>query len=433
MMDDFEKTPDPDGLQPRLPAGVDRAEFQNGAIQFERPDWTLFRTVATLSQKAGVPQRHLRRLVLKELVDNALDAGAGFVGVGPLAKDRYFVQDDGPGLDGSPQEIARLFSINRPLVSTKLLRLPRRGALGNGLRVVAGAVAASQGRIEVWTRRQHLVLKPQDDGGAAVEVRSRPTSTRARAIEITLGPALPDDPHALAWAHEAIAMARGGEGYGGRSSPWWCDGEQFFEALQAAGNRPVRDLIAALDGCSGAKAGQIAAAFKNTPCKALSRDQAVHLLQAARAKAKPVQPKRLGRGGRAGDSAALLRDRARHLHDRRSRAAGRDPVRGRSLDLHRTGGAAGTRACGCSSIAPPSPGRSTPTWRRRASASTAAASRSRSPPSAGRSTWSSTSPRPTARSPRTAKSRTCGSFDDADRRRRPTRPQQGAPGRSQDE
>ena len=147
MMDDFEKTPDPDGLQPRLPAGVDRAEFQNGAIQFERPDWTLFRTVATLSQKAGVPQKHLRRLVLKELVDNALDAGAGFVGVGPLVpKDRYFVQDDGPGLDGSPQEIARLFSINRPLVSTKLLRLPRRGALGNGLRVVAGAIAASRGR-----------------------------------------------------------------------------------------------------------------------------------------------------------------------------------------------------------------------------------------------------------------------------------------------
>src|SRR3954471_14861881 len=155
------------GNRTRLLTSPESAEFQTGAIQFERPDWTLFRTVATLSQKAGVPQERLRRLVLKELVDNALDAGAGFVRVGPLDhKDRYFVQDDGPGLDGSPREIARLFSINRPLVSTKLLRLPRRGALGNGLRVVAGAVAASQGRIEVWTRRQHLVLTPQDDGSA---------------------------------------------------------------------------------------------------------------------------------------------------------------------------------------------------------------------------------------------------------------------------
>ena len=43
----------------RLDAGQNGAEFQ-----FERPDWTLFRSVSTLSQKAGVPQRLLRRLVL---------------------------------------------------------------------------------------------------------------------------------------------------------------------------------------------------------------------------------------------------------------------------------------------------------------------------------------------------------------------------------
>src|SRR3954469_9815459 len=92
----------------RWPEATKSAEFQNGAIQFERHDWTLFRTVATLSQKAGVPQKRLRGLVLKELVDNALDAGAGFVGVGPLDhKDRYFVQDDGPGLDGSPSAVSK--------------------------------------------------------------------------------------------------------------------------------------------------------------------------------------------------------------------------------------------------------------------------------------------------------------------------------------
>jgi hypothetical protein len=41
----------------------------------------------------------------------------------------------------------RCFSINRPMVSTKLLRLPTRGALGNGLRVVTGAVLASGGSL----------------------------------------------------------------------------------------------------------------------------------------------------------------------------------------------------------------------------------------------------------------------------------------------
>ena len=66
----------------------------------------------------------------------------------------YFVEDDGGGIDGTPEEIARLFSIARPMVSTKLLRLPTRGALGNGLRVVAGAVLASDGFLVVTTRNR---------------------------------------------------------------------------------------------------------------------------------------------------------------------------------------------------------------------------------------------------------------------------------------
>jgi hypothetical protein len=33
-------------------------------FKFERPDWTLFRSVGTLSQKAGAPKSLLRRLVL---------------------------------------------------------------------------------------------------------------------------------------------------------------------------------------------------------------------------------------------------------------------------------------------------------------------------------------------------------------------------------
>ena len=35
----------------------------------EREDWTLFRSVDGLTQKAGVPTTKLRRLVLKELAD----------------------------------------------------------------------------------------------------------------------------------------------------------------------------------------------------------------------------------------------------------------------------------------------------------------------------------------------------------------------------
>jgi hypothetical protein len=39
----------------------------------ERHDWALFRNIDGLQQKAGVPAARLRRLVLKELADNAPD------------------------------------------------------------------------------------------------------------------------------------------------------------------------------------------------------------------------------------------------------------------------------------------------------------------------------------------------------------------------
>ena len=103
-------------------------------LKFQRPDWALFRTVEGLQQRAGVPKSKLRRLVLKELADNGLDSGAN-VRVGKV-DGGYFVEDDGSGID--PDDVARLFSIARPMMSSKLWRLPTRGALGNGLRVVAG-------------------------------------------------------------------------------------------------------------------------------------------------------------------------------------------------------------------------------------------------------------------------------------------------------
>jgi hypothetical protein len=89
----------------------------------------------------------LRRLVLKEVADNALDTGAT-VNVRALSGGGYFIEDNGPGIAGTPQGIARLFSIARPMISSKLLRLPTRGALGNSLRVVAFAHDTSVVEIE---------------------------------------------------------------------------------------------------------------------------------------------------------------------------------------------------------------------------------------------------------------------------------------------
>ena len=241
-----------------------------------------------------------------------------------------FVEDEGPGID--PDEIARLFSIARPLTSTKMLRLPTRGALGNGLRVAAGAVLASGGKLAVISRGVRLELKPQRDGTTTVAKRiasDRQTGTR---IEISFGPALPDDPHALAWANIAIRLAKGGSSYVGQSSPYWYDAPQFHELLSASGGASVRALVAELDGCAGGRAGEIVAAagLTRTACHEVDALGAARLLQEARAVAKPVNPKRLGAVGPEGFPGcgyAIAYGEAEFGHDPR----GGDSIRGRGL------------------------------------------------------------------------------------------------------
>jgi hypothetical protein len=282
--------------RPNFQFSNDRSASQPATeiLKFERADWTSFRTIEGLQQKAGVAQNKLRRLVLKELADNALDTGAR-VRIGQLPGGGYFVEDSGCGIEGEPEEIARLFSIARPMVSTKLLRLPTRGALGNGLRVVAGAVLASQGFLIVTTRNRRIELHPERDGATtvvAVTPVDFPVGTR---VEIGFGPAIPVDADALRWAVVAIEMAEG-QSYQGKSSPWWYDAAQFHELLSASGAAPVRELVARLDGCAGGRAGEIVAeaGLVRMASSALSREQAVRLLEVARDNARRVKPGRLG-------------------------------------------------------------------------------------------------------------------------------------------
>jgi hypothetical protein len=266
-------------------------------FKFERADWTSFRTVEGLQQKAGVAQGKLRRLVLKELTDNALDTSAS-VRIGQLLDGGYFVEDDGDGIDGTPEDIARLFSIARPMISTKLLRLPTRGALGNGLRVVAGAVLVSDGILVVTTGNRRIELRPERDGSTTVVTVTPvdfPVGTR---VEIDFGPAISEDEDALSWAVVATEMARG-QSYAGKSSPWWYDAPQFHELLSASGAAPVRELMARLDGCTGGRAGEIVAeaGLGRMACGDVSREQAIRLLEVARNNAREVKPGRLGAVG----------------------------------------------------------------------------------------------------------------------------------------
>jgi hypothetical protein len=270
------------------------SDFQSGL--YVREDWTLFRSIATLCQKAGVPENHLGRLVVKELADNALDEGA-HASVRELPDGRVEVVDDGPGIPGSDVEVAELFSFRRPLSSSKLLRLPKRGCLGNGLRCVAGAVLAGGGSLEVTTRGRTLGLQPTDAGTTQV-VWTKRCNLAGTRIVIGLGRIGALDEDVTGWAHAACQMGEHGSRYVGKPSPHWYDDASFFELCQASGTRSAREVAASLDGCSGARAGTIAAAFKNREARSLSRLEARSLLDTAREHAKSVRPDRLGGVGR---------------------------------------------------------------------------------------------------------------------------------------
>src|SRR3954452_23744222 len=94
---------------------LERERKRIPAIVHQTEDWELFLDRATLPQKAGCQPRMLAALVLKELIDNALDAGAAASLCHDPEANAWIVSDDGPGID--PDKVAELFAVNRPLRS----------------------------------------------------------------------------------------------------------------------------------------------------------------------------------------------------------------------------------------------------------------------------------------------------------------------------
>lgn len=269
-------------------------------MMFDREDWSLFRNLSTLSQKAGVPQAQLRKLVVKELVDNALDASGG-VRFGKEGNNTYWVQDDGAGIPLTPgreqEHVARLFSIARPLTSSKIVRLPVRGALGNGLRVVVGCVLASGGTMEVETGGRHFYLRPLDNGTTVVS-HEEPSPVCGTRITIHLGDSVPSDRGDLLWAQMAKLFSYA-EQYKGKTSPWWYDSDSFYELLQSAGNLPLGRLVELFHGIK--RPNEV---FSRMPAgtmerwgRTLSREEADEVLARMRELSKPIAPSKIGKAG----------------------------------------------------------------------------------------------------------------------------------------
>ena len=83
---------------------------------FTRPEWRLFTDCSTFPQRAGCQPNEVGRLALKEVVDNALGLGVD-VNLEQL-NGGYRITDAGPGI--APDDVVKLFSVNRELTSSKL-------------------------------------------------------------------------------------------------------------------------------------------------------------------------------------------------------------------------------------------------------------------------------------------------------------------------
>ncbi|AWI58999.1 ATP-binding protein [Sinorhizobium fredii] len=204
---------------------------QVASIEFVRTDASLFLHPDRLSQKAGAPKHHLRRMALKELVDNALDA-APAARLTAIDEDTFVVEDNGPGID--PAKVATMFSVTRPMMSTKLIRRPTRGMVGNGNRVVAGAAFASGGSlvIESRGRRQELSFDRATGDTVVIADAASPVTSGTR-ITIQFGPALPRDKLATSWGDLAIGLA-GTAAEPMLTHPNWYSELAFAELVEAA-------------------------------------------------------------------------------------------------------------------------------------------------------------------------------------------------------
>jgi DNA topoisomerase VI subunit B len=282
------------------------SRFLQSDAEFVRADWSIY--IANLPQRAGVPKHQIGHLVLKELVDNALDemdrvGRPGEVTLEHQDENIFTVIDHGRGFDDTPQELAYRFSIAKPMTSSKQWRRPSRGCVGNGLRVIAGAVVTGGGRIIVKTRNQEVTLRPRLDGTTAVdEVRSIDWPVGA-AITVEIDPAYLDGTALLEWGNLAIKLAQhSGPTFTRKPSPLWLDADHIATNMLAAIG-PLKTLgwfVAQLDRCSARDVGQsVTDRFgKGRLCRDMNKAEAAELLNMLQQIAVLIRPKQLGPMGR---------------------------------------------------------------------------------------------------------------------------------------
>jgi len=164
------------------------------------------------------------------------------------------------------------------------------------LRVIAGAVLATEGKLFVRTRGRYMEIIPTDAGGSEVIDLGKvePSGTR---IEVFFGNALDIDSR-INWIGLVKKVAGYHIQYKGKTSPHWYDDDTFYELCRAANGQTVWGLLSMFDGLASKKASKVAPAFDRRDAASLTREESAALLEVLRDHSKEVKPKRLGFIGR---------------------------------------------------------------------------------------------------------------------------------------
>lgn len=260
----------------------------NENFNFSRADWTQYRSLERLCQRGGVSKKYLLPLVAKELIDNAWDACSSEVEYRIFDDQSLIVSDDGPGID--PASLERIFCVNRPLESTKLWRLPTRGALGNGLRIVTGALMAVEGSLTVFTRGHACQVIPNPHSGTSL-VSMKKSGHQIRGgtcIRISL-PGLDMTADPFIWAG-----LPGKPSYKGKTSFHWYTLDSLGELFWSVKDQSVRQMVSQFDGATGGVAGKISDEFLNRRARSLSKEEISKVLSRGKEMTELVNPRRLG-------------------------------------------------------------------------------------------------------------------------------------------
>jgi len=272
------------GRRPGATAAERKERQRKRDLFYARDDWQLFLDLDTLTQKAGCFPLYLYQIVLKELTDNGLDTGANISL--EYANSQWVVRDDGPGIN--PAIVPKLFSVNRSLLSSKLKRLPSRGMLGNGLRVVMGAVAVSGGILIVETRGHRLRLATDSATGETLVIADELIPENRGT---TLRLSLPGSKHSdEILAQTSIQIAKCGKHYHGPSSPGWYGPSDLYRLF--ANVTPANATVTNVCRDLGVEFDDLRIA------RNIVKQDVEFILEKLRASAKRVAPRELGYIGR---------------------------------------------------------------------------------------------------------------------------------------